>query len=357
LITIVSYPMKRHLLFDSATQREFTGTLAGNILHVWDVIDDATIKTIIDKFGEPKYIVMDSFSYYNTSLDVPVYCIDAWIEYQLTQFKSIVVTPVDGITMDHVANFLINKKQINRFLAMKLSEIFDIDVNYTWSGVGKEFDLMHIIQEKNSLNDSLIDQYWGEILSPISKFKEKWYSDSDNTVVDSFGIAEYGNNVETWNKYLNHIVSNSAISIITESVWTQHATTFTEKTLYSVLGMTFPIWVGGVNSATCWKNKGFDIFDDVIDHSYQNLPTLLERCFYAFYLNKDILTDFEKVSTLRKQKLGRLINNRNLLTSGTFKKYNQAVVQQWPKDLQELANTSIIKHLPGLDSYLRNESC
>jgi hypothetical protein len=147
-------------------------------------------------------------------------------------------------------------------------------------------------------------------------------------------------------------VSNSAISIITESVWTQHATTFTEKTLYSVLGMTFPIWVGGVNSATCWKNKGFDIFDDVIDHSYQNLPTLLERCFYAFYLNKDILTDFEKVSTLRKQKLGRLANNRNLLTSGTFRKYNQKEIQKWPNDLQELANASIIKYLPGIKSYL-----
>lgn len=340
------------------SQQQFTGTLAGNILHVWDVIDDAVLKTIVDKFGEPKYIIMDSFSYYNTSLNIPVYCIDAYIEHCLVQSKSIVVTPVDEITVDHVANFLINKKQINRFLAMKFSEIFDIDVNYTWSGVGKEYDLIHIIQEKNSLIDRLIDQYWGEILCPISKFEKKWYSESDKTVVESHGIIpKPGGDMERWNKYLNHIVSNSAISIITESVWTQHAITFTEKTLYSVLGMTFPIWVGGgMNAATCWKNKGFDIFEDIIDHSYQNLPTLLERCFYAFYLNKDILTDFEKISTLRKQNLDRLVGNRNLVTSGTFQKHNQAVVQQWPNDLQALANASIIKHLPGLHSYLRNES-
>jgi hypothetical protein len=64
------------------------------------------------------------------------------------------------------------------------------------------------------------------------------------------------------------------------------------------------------------------------------------------------LTDFEKVSSLRKQNSDRLIDNRNLLTSNTFHKYNQAQLQKWPNDLQELANASIIKCLPGIQSYL-----
>jgi hypothetical protein len=339
------------MLFDSVSRQEYTGTLDGNILHVWDVIDDETIKTIIDNFGTPKYIIMDSFSYYKTLLDVPVYCIDAWIERQLKQLESTGAVTVVDVDVDHTANFLINRKQINRFLTLKLCEIFNIDVNYTWSGMGKEFDCTHIIQEKNLLNDSLIDQCWREILSPVSKFEKKWQSTLGEIIIDSSGITKYGDNIKIWNTHLSHIVSKSAVSIITESIWSQHASTFTEKTMYSVLGLTFPIWVGGVNSATYWKHKGFDIFDDIIDHSYQNLPTLLERCFYAFYLNRDILTDIEKISALRKQNSDRLINNRNLLTVDTIRKYNQTEIQKWPNDLQELANKSIIRNLPGLNSY------
>jgi hypothetical protein len=197
----------------------------------------------------------------------------------------------------------------------------------------------------------VIDEYWTDILSPIKTFKKKWYSFT-NEKFDESGVTNYGNNIAVWNKHLIDIVSSSAISIISESVDTHIASTFTEKTVYSVLGLTFPIWVGGVNSALHWKAKGFDVFDDIIDHSYQNLPTLLERCFYAFYLNKDILTDLEKLSNLRLQHLDRLIKNRNLMTSNTFTKYNQLSIQQWPDDLQIPANNSITRHLKKLNSYI-----
>jgi plasmid maintenance system antidote protein VapI len=357
VITLVSSPANRKSLFDSVTEQKFTGTLAGNVLtgnvlHVYDAIDDDTLTKIIDHFGTPRYIIMDGFSSYQTSLDIPIFCIDAWIEDQLTQMESTGLTLVDDVKVEHVANFVINAKQINRFLAMKLSEIFNIDVDYTWSGLGQNFNLEHIVQEKKLLNDSLIDQHWTQLLAPIAKFEKKWRPNPGEKIVGDSKIVNPGDHAIFWNTHLRHVVSKSAISIITESVWTQQASLFTEKTVYSVLGLTFPIWVGGVNAATCWKDKGFDIFDDVIDHSYQNLPTLLERCFYAFYLNKDILTDLEKASFLRKQHVDRLIANRNCMTSDTFRKYNQTQFQKWPNDLQELANASIMKYLPGLKGYL-----
>lgn len=353
MIVAVSFPTARDTLIDSISYSKFDNTLTNNILHVWDTIDDTTLNSIVSKFGKPKYIVMDSFSYYKTSIDIPVFYVDAWIEQQLKQFESMNVTAVNNVTTKYTANFLINKKQINRFLAIKLCEVFDIDPNYTWSGIDKDFDLAHIVQEKQQLDDSLIDQHWAEILSPISKFKKRWYP-SQGQVVSNISVKNHGNNVKLWNQHFNNVVSTSATSLITESVWTQSATTFSEKTMFSVLGLTFPIWVGGMNSAEYWKSKGFDTFDDIIDHSYQNLPTLLQRCFYAFYLNKDILTDQAKASALRAQHLNRLISNRNLLTSATIKAYNQKIIQQWPDDLQMLGNNSIIKHLPGLKSYLDN---
>lgn len=351
MIVAVSFPTARHKLVDSITGKEFTQSLDNNVLHVWDVIDDATIQQIVDTFGKPKYIVMDSFSFYKTALDIPVYYIDAWIENQIKQAESMQVQQVDKLSTEYTANFIVNKKQINRFLAIKLCEVFNVNANYTWSGIGKEFDLSDIVNEKQQLKDPVIDDHWSDILSPISKFEKKWYS-THGEKFSSSGVDSYGNNITVWNQYLIDIVSRTAISIITESVHIQQAATFTEKTAYAMLGLTFPIWVGGVNSAFYWQDKGFDVFDDVIDHSYQNRPTLLERCFYAFYLNRNLLTDTEKVSALRKQHLGRLIKNRSLLTSNTFKSYNQRIVQQWPNDLQIPANNSIIQYLRRLDGYI-----
>ena len=173
MIVAISFPTTRDVLFDSVSRSVFKETLNNNILHVWDTIDDDTLNRIIAMYGRPKYIVMDSFSYYKTSINIPVYYVDAWIEHQLKEFESIDVIQIDNITTNYTSNFLINKKQINRFLAIKFCEIFDINPNYTWSCIDKKFDLTHLIQEKQQLDDSLIDQHWKEILSPISKFKKR----------------------------------------------------------------------------------------------------------------------------------------------------------------------------------------
>ena len=86
--------------------------------------------------------------------------------------------------------------------------------------------------------------------------------------------------------------------------------------------MNFPIWVGGGNcQAEMWKKLGFDVFDDVINHDYQHYDTLLERCVYAFTLNKEILTDIDYATSLRNANIERLKNNRSLILSGKLSDY------------------------------------
>lgn len=335
---LVSYPTSRDKLVVSGTTEEYTGTLDGKILYIWDVIDDQTLLEILSKYGLPKYIAADSLSYYSSSvLREPMYVTDMWLETELENFEynGISHPVVQNLQTKHTANFQINKKQINRYLAIKFCEIFDISVNYTWSGIGKYFDLTHIIDEQNKINDPVIGYYWEDIFAPITKFDQKWLYKGNLNIENKHGISEYGGNINSWNNGLNSIVSNTAISLITESVATQQAMTFTEKTAYSVLGLTFPIWVGGYRSATEWKNKGFDVFEDIIDHSYECMPTLIERCFYAFYLNKDILTDTTAASQLRTTHMERLVNNRKKLTSDTLNKHNKKIIETWPPDLQE----------------------
>jgi hypothetical protein len=145
----------------------------------------------------------------------------------------------------------------------------------------------------------------------------------------------------SWQDGLDQIFSNSAVNLITETYTLAHETIFTEKTLYSVLGLNLPIWVGGFGQADHWQSFGFDIFDDIIDHSYQYKSTLIERCWNAIFLNRDILENFDLAESIRIRCADRLISNRDLLLSGQLLRYCIDCVDKMPAEYQHHARQCI----------------
>ena len=126
---------------------------------------------------------------------------------------------------------------------------------------------------------------------------------------------------------------------------TQRGSVFTEKTLYSVLGLTFPIWVGGYNQAKEWNRLGFDTFDDIIDHSYQDYDTLIERCYFAISNNIELLSNREKVAQVRNSLKDRLMQNCEMLLQNHLAHVVDREIAKFPKDLQLL--------MPDILKYFR----
>jgi len=229
---------------------------------------------------------------------------------------------------------MINKKQVNRYLCIKLVELYNFkNFIYTWSGAGRHFDCKDIIAEHQMLGaqSPLDSAQFGQILSPIV-LDSIFYKDNTiqkDTKHDGSSMANYGGNRNSWDWGCNKLFLESAVTLITESLSYQKASVFTEKTLYSVLGASFPIWVGGGNKQEeMWKKMGFDTFDDIINHDYQYYDTLLERCFYAFEFNKKILTDLDFAKSVRSKNMGRLISNRNLILSEKLTEYISAEIKK-----------------------------
>ena len=129
--------------------------------------------------------------------------------------------------------------------------------------------------------------------------------------------------------------NNSAISLISESLSYQRAAIFTEKTLYSILGLTFPIWIGGAWHASELEKIGIDSFSDIIDHSYENCDTLIERCYRAFSDNFDLLNNKELASSLREECYPRLLKNRDFILNGGLTTATDKKLLSLPTDLQE----------------------
>lgn len=313
-----------------------------HVIWTQDTINKEYLEKLIEKNGQPFCIVNNNvIDWYENIHGVKVIGIPFFLEKELVKFKNIEHSN-ELHTVD-CFNFIINKKQINRFLLIKLVEYFQLSTrHYTFSGIGSQFDLSDIFNELNFLdskNQSLFDNkhalntFKGIISSP-SKIEKKFIF-FEGQQENQINIKNYGGNVWSWNAGLNRIFQNTAVSLISESNTFNLASTTTEKFIYAVLGLNFPLWIGSYGNAESCKKIGFDIFDDVINHNYQFKSTLIERCYYAFYDNIRILTDLKYASEIRYQCRDRLYRNRDLLLSSSVTDYCKMSVEKWPVGVNE----------------------
>jgi hypothetical protein len=306
------------------------------VLFVGDTFSNLQIQKLKKQYPNIVAVVSNNLTVHNLD-NVEFYGAPYWLQQHTTLFFNLKFDAPP--TTKYIFTFTINKKQINRFLLLKLVEWFKLtDYCYTWSGIGREFDMSDILDELNGLERQPFgNQTKAFLLSPV-KFKKKFINIVDDTVNTDYAMLNYGSNVDTWQKFLNKMSYDSAISLIAESICHEKNMTFTEKTVYSVLGLNFPIWIGGYKQASEWENYGFDSFNDVIDHSYQNHDTLIERVFYAFKLNYKLLTDLSLATKLRTTHMNRLLANRQLMLDNHLKNTVTHYVLQMPLEIQELIN-------------------
>ena len=327
------------------------------ILHTEDVITHEELQQLLEN-QEFDYIFNDIMS----ELNYPgqdVYMLPLLVAYLATFLinKKIIMAPFlkpcDVANTKTAFNFMVNKKQVNRYLCIKLVELFKLtSFDYTWSGVDQNFDMSAILEELDMLGTSspVTESERTFLLSPITtqpKVLPAIQCISSNTYLKNTA-GEW----DVWVLGLKPIFLNSAVSLITESIRYNPAMVFTEKTLYATVGLTFPIWVGGYKQAQNWQKLGFDTFDDVIDHSYQHYDTIIERCYYAIKNNLKILQDVEYASQLRNTHMARLKANDALLRSGHLERFCRDTFKTWPQELQHAINDVVEDKLAPYNEYI-----
>jgi hypothetical protein len=316
--------------------------LTDNVIWINDVFERQELDSWLTN-QTPAYIVNDHFSSIDPA-DCQIYCAPLFLAKN-TELIVKNLPKIQTYNTRHIFNFMINKKQVNRFVCMKLIELFNLtNYDYTWSGVDQRFDMSAILNELDHLGkNSPLTQDQRTFLLAEVKIPPKFFYHT-NVKSNSVSSISYPNNSWTWNNGLNNMFSSSVVSLITESLSFQKSTVFTEKTAYAVLGKTFPIWVGGgINQAQEFEAMGFDSFCDVIDHSYQKYNTLIERCYYAISRNLRILTDYDYASKIRKSMMSRLEHNQQLIKNKQVLHFCNQRISQWPEDLQQVIGNKLKK--------------
>lgn len=213
-------------------------------------------------------------------------CLPLLLAAECQEFTSQGIQPCWN-TRDRAFNFMINKPRPHRFI------------------------LMDTIQ-RLGLDDYLHSLCWQEDYKDISSTR---YLFGDETCMDRGVRNGKYKNAETYDLLLKSTVFEpTCVSLITEPAFYERETIITEKTLMAIWAGTIPIWVGGWCCADTMRDFGFDVFDDIVDHSYQNLPDPKDRAEQAVIKNQKLLTRAFDLSAISP----RLRHNLDLVKQNVF---------------------------------------
>jgi len=226
----------------------------------------------------------------------------------------------EGITPDWTRktktfNFMINKPRLHRNFLLMLIQHFKLD-NYSYSLPWRNNQLscsgLLKLTENNEYRQIIMNNATVDI--PVTDYR------FGTEVVLDQGVQNgpYRNPL-IYDKLLRTTVFEpSCVSLITDPIFFERETKISEKTFMAFYGGTIPIWVGGWRSADRLREIGFDMFDDIVDHSYQALPDPMDRAYYAVERNLALLRDFDRVHQFVMANLARFQHNLELCQSNVF---------------------------------------
>jgi len=108
------------------------------------------------------------------------------------------------------------------------------------------------------------------------------------------GTEYTGKNARNFQQNVSDAFYSSVFSVVLEPVFWENGFGLSEKYLNALYGLTIPI-VSGYNSCNCLKSMGFDVFDDIIDTSYQHIENASTRTWQMMELNKTVFSDAKNI--------------------------------------------------------------
>lgn len=305
--------------------------LPNDVFVIPGMIEPTVLRNWLEKYGHPAYIVMDQAGDIKID-DLKIYSVPLrGLAFSFEKFEKLNQSELPIITDTKFCfNFFVNENlNVNKYTLIKLVEYFKFDCfDYVLNTDKKLCGIRSLLDQLPNVHDTeLLKEFRHKIIKPIAL---------DIKHNKNYSPTQVPCMINQWADNLELLFNQSAVSLVSEPHGDQIASIFTEKTIFAIMGLTFPIFVGGYGNADYLKQVGLDTFDDIIDHSYQFLPTLPERCFYAFKNNMHILTDLELAKQLRQANLNRLLKNRDLLYNHVLIDHVYKVIDGWPDSLKSV---------------------
>jgi hypothetical protein len=119
----------------------------------------------------------------------------------------------------------------------------------------------------------------------------------------------YFSNARNFEHNLRKFYTDSFLEIIPESLYDTKFGSISEKFLNSVYGYNFPILIAVPGAVQFLRDLGFDMFDDIVDHGYDQIEDNLKRIHVAINSNRHLITNKENLIEHWKKSIPRFAKN------------------------------------------------
>ena len=171
------------------------------------------------------------------------------------------------------------------------------------------------------------------ILDGFLQLKENTAPADSYDIYKDIGLIQ---NTSNFARSLREKYRSSFVELVTETTFAEPAIHLTEKTLHAFLGYNFPIVLGSVGTVEFLRNLGFDMFDDVVDHTYDTDPDPVGRVVNAINSNYHLLASSDFAIARWKACKARFDSNWQLVRSGQLAQwYTARLEKQFAQSVKE----------------------
>lgn len=296
---------------------------------------------LANKFPNTNFIIFTSLEKLNREIDVPNIKIIPWggdLTNQASAYSSIV--PVLDKNFNSSKTFISLNRHARPHRLILLSYLFG-------AGYNTYGDISYLHQDDPgtlgaaaACDDLLSIVPWVFHESKHRTIREKILTgfkqiyNNKTLITDEFAIYKtlgQNNNFDNFNNKLRHRYKDSFVEIVTESSFSAPSFLVTEKTLHSIYGCNFPIILSGVGCVQHLRDIGFDLFDDIIDHSYDLIDNPFDRIIAAVENNRQLLLDSDYVKNCWKINKQRFKKNIILAQTDLYNWYQNRAISEFKK--------------------------
>lgn len=140
--------------------------------------------------------------------------------------------------------------------------------------------------------------------------------------------------LHNYHQWLRPRYAETCVEIVGHSIFAEPTPHLTEKNFQSLWGRNMPLYIAPAGTVSWMRDRGFDMFDDVIDHGYDSISNPVERILAVFDLNRDLLTHPNRVVEIWHDSQDRLDHNIDHMP-GFFAQCETTTEQEFVKVLEE----------------------
>jgi len=308
--------------FDDLYRIKFQSSIV--ILNIMDCIIDKFDNTAIDELTkfcenhpEQRFIIFNLHLGLGNELKVSNLYLDTIISSNLTE------------NLKHCEKKNISNRWLSLNLDTKLHRVMTVcyllSKDYYENGdITFDVDVPTLVKYHQYKN---VTQISTQLKNDLSRGYQRFKSKNFNLLKIRNFDKKTDRVANNYNENLLPVYENIGIEIITGTMFFEKTPVISEKEVQSVFGKNFPIYMNGVGMVREMKKLfDLDLFDDIIDNSYDEIEDHFERLAAAIDRNQHLLDGSTNIHELWYDNQKRLEDNCKKIDSMFFDRSYQRIM-------------------------------